>query len=170
MLPKHTELASTRGDIARLISYFFLTVVASSLFFAARAIPTSRFERVGAGAFPSIIFALLALLSLLAFLLALCKIPISTYRKYPHQVWQWCKQAYLVFILLIALGLYLLLLPIIGFSIATFIFLLSIQLTLAQWRLRNLLIAIIIAVLFSCGLNALFASVFHVYLPGGFWQ
>lgn len=62
------------GEVARLLSYLVILAASVGLFFDARTLPTSRWEVLGAGAFPQLVFALLALLSLVALADALRKL------------------------------------------------------------------------------------------------
>jgi len=54
-----------------------------------------------------------------------------------------------------------------GFSIATFLFLLVAQLIAAPRDRRTIVTALLVAVVFSFGLNWLFAEGFTVFLPRG---
>ena len=65
------------------------------------------------------------------------------------------------------LMVYLLLLPLGGFSLTTFVFLLIAQLMIAGISKKTLFQSLIAAVIFSVGLNMLFAEVFNVFLPRG---
>ncbi len=47
------------GEVARLLSYIALLAVSAGLFLEARTIPTSRFEVLGAGAFPMLVHGVL---------------------------------------------------------------------------------------------------------------
>lgn len=161
------KLAREAGEIARLLSYVLILVASISLFLAAAAIPTSRFERLGAGAFPKIVFAGIALAALIAIIDALRKIPAGSYGQFARQTAAWTKRRYLVFVTLATLAVYLILIPLVGFSIASFVFILGLELVLMPRRPVTLLIAIIVAAVFSFGLNWLFAEVFTVFLPRG---
>lgn len=161
------KLTREAGEIARLLSYVLILVASISLFLAATALPTSRFERLGAGAFPKIVFAGIALVALIAIIDALRKIPASAYGHFARQTEAWAKRRYLVFVTLATLAVYLILIPLVGFSIASFIFILGLELVLMPRRPVTLLIALIVAGIFSFGLNWLFAEVFTVFLPRG---
>ncbi len=62
---------------------------------------------------------------------------------------------------------YLLLVPSLGFTIASFVFLLLAQVLLGARRPRSLFIALVIALAFSAGVDALFRDVFAIGLPKG---
>lgn len=159
--------AQQAGDIARLLSYVLLLLASAALFVAARQIPVSRFERLGAGAFPTLVFGAIVFMSLLAIIDAARKIPRAAYADFAHQTRRWVRQRYLVFIVLAALGLYLVLIPLLGFSWASLLFVFGVQLILMPPSPKRLLLAMVIALLFSFGINALFAEVFNVFLPRG---
>jgi uncharacterized membrane protein len=64
-------------------------------------------------------------------------------------------------------AVYLGVLPWTGFSLASFVFLLIAQLMIADVSRRTVMQSIIAALIFSVGLNLLFAEVFNVFLPRG---
>jgi len=156
------------GEIARLLSYVVLLVASVGLFLAAGSIPASRFERLGAGAFPQLVFAAIAIVCVIAIADALRRIPLSAYGRFAAQTAGWARRHYLVFISLAALTAYLLAIPLVGFPIASLVFLFGLQLVLMPRRPASILIAAAVALVFSFGLNWLFAEVFAVFLPRGF--
>jgi hypothetical protein len=155
------------GEIARLLSYFIILIASVGLFFAAYNIPTSRFETLGAGAFPQIVCAVIGLLTMFAIVDSLRKISYLGYGRFYTEVKAWMHRRYLVFITLGALALYILVIPIIGFSIASMIFIFTVQVILMPRTTKSIVIAFITALVFSFGLNWLFAEVFTVFLPRG---
>ena len=155
------------GEVARLISYAVILAVSIFLFFDARGLPTSRWEVLGAGAFPQLVFGLLSLLSGLAIVGSLRKLSLSGASGFAAAAAGWLRSRYLVPVMAACFGAYLLAIPQVGFSVATFVFLLAAQLVLAPRRWTSFLLALGIALLFSFGLNALFAEVFNVFLPRG---
>lgn len=155
------------GEIARLLSYMAILLASVGLFVAATAIPASRFEALGAGAFPMITFALLALVAAIATVDALRKIPSRAYGHFAADTIAWARRRYLVFVCLGALILYLLAIPKAGFSIASLVFLFALQLILMPRRPVSIMVAAIVSLVFSFGLNWLFAEVFTVFLPKG---
>ena len=161
------ERAREAGEIARLLSYVLILLASVALFFAATGIPASRFERLGAGAFPQIVFGAISLVAMIAIIDALRKIPGSAYGRFAEQTVAWARRRYLVVISLGALTLYLLAIPVLGFSIASLVFLFALQVILMPRRPKSILIAAAVALIFSFGLNWLFADVFTVFLPRG---
>lgn len=167
--PLDEDLAMETGEIARLLSYIAFLLIAVAMFFQAGDIPTSRFERLGAGAFPQFVFAGMALICAIAIFVTVPKISAEAYKSFAKATVAWALSRYLVFICLAALGLYLVAIPNLGFSLASLIFLFCVQLVLLPRSLGSILVAALIAVIFSYGLNWLFAEVFTVFLPkGGF--
>ncbi len=161
------EQAQEAGEIARLLSYVVILLASVGLFLAATGIPTSRFGQLGAGAFPQIVFAAIALVAVMAIVDALRKIPGSAYGRFAAETVLWARRRYLVFICLGALTVDLLAIPLLGFSIASLVFLFVLQVILMPRTRRSILIAAIVALTFSFGLNWLFAEVFTVFLPRG---
>ncbi|MCA0922523.1 tripartite tricarboxylate transporter TctB family protein [Pseudooceanicola nanhaiensis] len=161
------EQAREAGEIARLLSYVLILIASVALFLSAAAIPTTRFERLGAGAFPKIVFAGLALMAVVAIVDALRKIPTDAYGRFAAETVAWAKRRSLVFVCLAAFGIYIVAIPVLGFSIASFVFILAVELVLMPRSPKTLIIAVIAAAVFSFGLNWLFAEVFTVFLPRG---
>lgn len=155
------------GEVARLLSYVAILAVSAFLFFDARGLPTSRWEVLGAGAFPQLVFGLLSALSFLAIIGSLRRLSLAAARGFAGAAAGWLRARYLVLVMASCFCLYLLAIPRVGFSVATFVFLLATQLVLAPRRWTSFLLALGIAFLFSFGLNALFAGVFDVFLPRG---
>ncbi|MGD1880321.1 MAG: tripartite tricarboxylate transporter TctB family protein [Kiloniellaceae bacterium] len=155
------------GEVARLLSYVAILAGSAYLFFDARALPTSRGDVLGAGAFPQLVFATLALLAAAALAASLRKVSRQALRGFGAATVQWLRHRYLVVCVLGLFGLYLAVLPILGFSLATFGFLLVTQLLLLPRSAKAIAAAVVIALLFSFGLNALFDTVFNVFLPRG---
>lgn len=155
------------GEIARLLSYLLILLASVGLFFSATQIPTSRFETLGSGAFPKIVFAAIGCLALVAIVDALRKIPRKAYGFFVVASLNWIRSRYLVFVCLSALALYVVAIPVLGFSVASFIFVFAIQVILMPRCAKSIVIALIIALTFSVGLNWLFAEVFTVFLPRG---
>lgn len=155
------------GEIARLLSYIIFLLASFVLFFIAARIPTSRFETLGSGAFPQIVFAAIGFLAVIAIVDSLRKIPIYAYGRFAATTIDWVRRRYLVFVTFSALALYIIAIPLIGFSIASFVFVFVVQMILMSRSVKSTVIAFFIALVFSFGLNWLFAEVFTVFLPRG---
>jgi hypothetical protein len=161
------DRGSESGEIARLLSYVALLAVSLGLFFEARAIPTSRFEVLGAGAFPMLVHACLSLLLIGSIVGSVRKLPAGAYARFASEAVAWIKARRLVFLLFACLFVYVLSMPVVGYPVATFVFLLVLQITFAPKTRMAIGIALILALIFSFGLNWLFAEVFNVFLPRG---
>ena len=155
------------GEVARLLSYIALLAVSAGLFLEARQIPTSRFEVLGAGAFPMLVHGTLIVLLVIAIAGSLRRIPADAYGRVASQVGGWVRARRLVFAVFACLAAYLWFMPVVGYPIATFAFLAVLQFTLAPKTRRAAAITITLALIFSFGLNWLFAEVFNVFLPRG---
>ncbi|PRY66316.1 tripartite tricarboxylate transporter TctB family protein [Vreelandella songnenensis] len=151
----------------QLASYVVLAT--GAIFMASRAgsLPASRWEPMGAGTFPQLIFSSIAVLCVAAFIMELAKrgIPRTTL----HSAW---RRLVALKSVLVNLGLfiaYMISMPFAGFILGTFCYLLLAQLFLAPRRPVTLLIVVGVALLFSIGPYYLFADVFSIYLPRAKW-
>ncbi|HSK39470.1 MAG TPA: tripartite tricarboxylate transporter TctB family protein [Arenibaculum sp.] len=152
--------AATGANRARLAAYAILGLASLGLFVRARALPTSRWEPLGAGTFPSIILAVLAVLCVVG--LAGEAMSRTTVRQgFAAQL----RSHRLVIFTFAAFAVYVLLLPHLGFDIATFVFLMAVQLRLAPATRTARAVALVLAVVFSFGLSRLFADAFNIFLP-----
>ena len=155
------------GEVARLLSYVVLLAMSGTLFLQAYAIPTSRFEVLGAGAFPMLVHGVLSLLLVAAIAGSLRRLRRGTFRQFPGDAAAWIRARRLVLVLFACLGLYVLAMPTVGYSVATFVFLMVLQATFAPKTGRAMAVALALSVTFSFGLDWLFSEVFNVFLPRG---
>lgn len=153
------------GGIARLVSYAVILLMSVVLFLDANGLPTSRWEVLGAGAFPQLVFGLLIVLSFAAIVDGVRKLPAGAAGRFPGATAQWLRKRYLVVIMFALFAVYLIALPFAGFSWATFAFLMVAQILLSPRTPKALLLSLVIALVFSFGLNTLFGQVFNVFLP-----
>ena len=160
-------LTQGAGEIARLVSYVALLAMSFRFFVEARTIPTSRFEALGAGAFPMLVHALLMLLLVSAIIGSVRQIPTEAYPRFASQVVLWARTRRLVLLMFAFLIIYVTAMPIIGYPIATLVFLLVFLLTLSPKTKAAVALCVILSLIFSFGLNWLFAEVFNVFLPRG---
>lgn len=160
-------LTQEAGEIARLLSYVALLAASIGMFLEALSIPTSRFEALGAGAFPMLVHVLLSLLLVSAIVGSVRQIPAEAYPRFASQVVLWARTRYLVLLMFAFLIIYITAMPIIGYPIATLVFLLVFLLTLSPRTKKAVVLCVILSLIFSFGLNWLFAEVFNVFLPRG---
>lgn len=156
---------STEG--MRLVSYLIICLASAGLFISAGTIPTSRWEVLGAGAYPQLVFGGLAVMTFFTAVTSLRKFGLSMFPAIATDAVLWLRSRHLVIWMFILFGAYILTIPLTGFQIATFAFLMASQLLLAPWTPRSFALIVAIAVIFSFGLNYLFAEVFNVFLPRG---
>ncbi|SDY28830.1 tripartite tricarboxylate transporter TctB family protein [Citreimonas salinaria] len=161
------ETTTQPGDIARLISYVALFAVSAGLFVEAAIIPTSRFEVLGAGAFPMMVHGVLMALLALAIIRSLRTIPAQAYAAFPSVALRWARDKRLVIVTFLFLAVYLSVMPLLGYPLATLGFLLVLTATLAPKTPASMAVTVVLALAFSFGLNWLFAEVFNVFLPRG---
>ncbi|UKV14354.1 tripartite tricarboxylate transporter TctB family protein [Thalassospiraceae bacterium SW-3-3] len=157
-----------RTELARLISYIVFGGVSVVLSSMAAGLPTSRWEPLGAGTFPKLVFALLAVLCLIAAVRSIIEIVrAGGLAGVGAAFTQWLYVRRVAIGLFVLFAVYLGVMPWTGFSLASFVFLLIAQLMIAGVSRRTVMQSIIAALIFSVGLNLLFAEVFNVFLPRG---
>ncbi|WP_033070397.1 tripartite tricarboxylate transporter TctB family protein [Thalassospira australica] len=157
-----------KTELARLISYVVFGLGSVYLSVRAGQLPTSRWEPLGAGSFPKLVFAVLAVLCLIAAVRAVVDIRKGGKLDGLGSAFcQWIKVRRVSFAIFGLLVVYLLALPVVGFSLATFVFLMIAQLLIAGISKKTIIQSLIAALIFSVGLNMLFAEVFNVFLPRG---
>ncbi|WP_447926345.1 MULTISPECIES: tripartite tricarboxylate transporter TctB family protein [unclassified Vreelandella] len=151
----------------QLVSYVVLAVAALLMALKAGSLPASRWEPMSAGTFPQLIFASIAALCTVAFLVEIIKrgVPRTTF----NVAWQHLVALKRVLVNLALFIAYMIAMPFAGFMLATFGYLLAAQLYLAPKRPRTLVIVVGVALLFSLGPYYLFADVFSIYLPRARW-
>lgn len=150
------------GHRSRLVAYLLLGAACAGLFVQALGLPASRWEPLGAGTFPAIVLAILGGLCLLGAVLE-----AVAEKGERGSFGAWLVAHRLVFTTGAAFVVFVLLVPLLGFPIASFLFLLGVQLHLAPWSVKTGVIAVAIALVFSWGLAWLFADVFQIFLPRG---
>lgn len=156
------------SEVAKLVSYVIFLIAAAGLYVAAIGLPVSRWEPLGAGAFPKLVMGLLAALCLVAIVLSARRLSRWGVPKgWAARIRNFVVAHHLVILVFLAFGLYLVGLRTLGFSIATFLFLLVAQLIAAPRGRRTIVTALVVAIVFSFGLNWLFAEGFTVFLPRG---
>ncbi|MBN8195399.1 tripartite tricarboxylate transporter TctB family protein [Thalassospira povalilytica] len=157
-----------RTEFARLVSYIVFGTGSIYLSLRAGELPTSRWEPLGAGSFPQLVFGVLAGLCLIAAIRAIIDIrKAGQLDALGEALCSWFKVRRISFALFGLLVVYLGALPFAGFSLATFVFLLISQLMIAGISKKTVIQSVIAALIFSVGLNLLFAEVFNVFLPRG---
>ena len=128
--PGGTPAASRAGlELCRLVASAAIGLVALVLFVDAGSLPASRWEPLGAGSFPRLVFALLMLLTALdavaiARRLRAGRAPASR-RALAALPGRWLVERRLVVGLFALLGLYLALIAPLGFPVATLAFMLA---------------------------------------------
>lgn len=159
---------SLAEEVARFSSYLFLIGVSGALYLTAGDLPKSRWEPLGAGAFPKLVLAALAALcAIAAFHSGRKLIRRSQWAERGRGTRSWLLRHRFVGILFGLFGIYLAVIAGVGFTIASFLFLLAAQLILAPRTWQTWAIAVLVAIVFSYGINLLFAEVFNVFLPRG---
>ncbi|MCG6658403.1 tripartite tricarboxylate transporter TctB family protein [Halomonas campisalis] len=151
----------------QLLSYAIIASLALLMSLKAGSLPASRWEPMSAGAFPRIIFLSIAVLCTIAFVTELFK------QGLPRTTWATCLQSIVklktVIVNLVLFIAYMAFLPWLGFMTSTFLYLSAAQILMAPKRLTAIVIALLVAAVFSAGPYYLFSEVFSIYLPRARW-
>lgn len=159
-LPESGGPATRKGDLGRLIAYLVLLIGSIGFLILALALPASRWEPLGAGAFPAITLGVLIVLCLLG-LLQEARGGIGR-----GQALGAALRAHgLVIFTFLSFVVCVLALPFFGFGVSTFVFLLVVQFGLAPKTRTARFIAVVVAAVFSFGLVWFFEELFEVFLP-----
>lgn len=169
-LPPTPGDAPAAVEAARFVSYALLAAAGAALFVRAGDLPSSRWEPLGAGAFPRLVLALLVVLCLMAMAgSARVLIGRSGFSRMAAWTGHYIRARRLVVTVFAALALYLWAMRPLGFGLSTFLFLLAAEFAIAPRRWTAWAISLVVALVFSFGLQFLFAEVFNVFLPRGPW-
>lgn len=155
-----------RIETLRLVSYIVIGLVSAFFFVESGSLPASRWEPLGAGSFPRIICGAMIVLCAVAAVVTgrnLRKAGVSA--NLGAALPGWAYNGRLAILLFILFAGYLAIIRPLGFAVATFVFLLAAYLLLAPRTARAAVIGVLLAAVFSFGLNWLFAEVFNVFLP-----
>ncbi|HEX2256238.1 MAG TPA: tripartite tricarboxylate transporter TctB family protein [Afifellaceae bacterium] len=159
---------SVAEEAARLVSYLLLIALCGWLYVVAGDLPASRWEPLGAGAFPRLVVATLAFFCAVATIHSVRKLARSSQWAEPGAGARvWLARHRLVLALLVGFGVYLAVIAQLGFTLSSFLFLLFAQILLAPRTWQAWAVALAIAIVFSWGVNLLFAEVFQIFLPRG---
>lgn len=145
-----------------------LAILFVFLFVRAGTLPSSMWEPMGSGTFPRLLLAVMVIFNLVIIAKELRRY-LASRRLPPHAVRHWLWQHHLAFGVLGLFAAFTLTVPVLGFRWASFPFLIICQYLLGARHPRELLIALIVALAMSFGLDALFRHVFTISLPRGIW-
>lgn len=158
---------AARGSaMAHMVFNGLLAVFFIFLFVRAGSYPSSMWEPLGAGTFPRLVLGTLVLFNIMILVqetrhfLAASPLPARACR-----AWVWRHR--LMFAVLALFALFVFAVPTLGFRWSALVFLLVTQILLGARRWKSLLIASVIALAFSFGIEMLFREVFIISLPRG---
>lgn len=152
--------------MAHIVFNGLLAVLFLFLFVRAGSYPSSMWEPLGAGTFPRLVLGMLVLFNVMIMVqetrhfLGASPLPAKACR-----VWIWRHR--LMFGVLLLFALFVFAVPWLGFRWSSLVFLLVAQILLGARRWKSLLIACVIALTFSFGIEMLFREVFLISLPRG---
>lgn len=145
-----------------------LALLFAYMFVGAGDLPSSAWEPMGAGTFPRIVLALLVIFNVMIIIKELPGLRQASALS-QGAVRAWLIEHRLAFGVLILFGLMTAALPILGFRWASLPFLIGCQYLLGARSAKALVIATVIALAMSFGLDSLFRHVFTISLPRGMW-
>ncbi|MEM6972691.1 MAG: tripartite tricarboxylate transporter TctB family protein [Pseudomonadota bacterium] len=154
------------AEAARLVSYAVIAALAGLLFVDAASLPASRWEPLGAGAFPRLVAGVLVVLCMISAVATLRRLGgLQVFAGFGKAALDWAGERRLVFATLVLFALHLATISTVGFAPSAFVFVLATALMLAPFSVKTLAIAVTVAAAFSFGLDLVFREVFDVFLP-----
>lgn len=169
-VPPRPGVAPAAVEAARFVSYAVLALGGVALFVVAGSLPSSQWEPLGAGAFPRLVLGLLIALAVAAMIgSGRALAGQGGFGRMASLAGDYLRARRLVLIVFAALAVYIAAMRPLGFGVTTFVFLMVAELAIAPRQRSAWAIALVIALLFSFGLQFLFAEVFNVFLPRGPW-
>jgi putative tricarboxylic transport membrane protein len=170
--PEHGRAAESRTSVrgkAGADIAFNLALLGLSIFLFAQAgnLPPARFGVLGPGVFPRMVLIVLMCFNVVILALQTRRYLASQpLRSGFFQTWVWRNRLMLGTLALFIL--YVITVPLLGYSWASFGFILAAEILLGFRRgWRRLVIAIVVALAFSFGIDLLFQDVFSIFLPAG---
>lgn len=152
-------------NLAMLVVFAFLFVVAGNL-------PDSAWEPLGAWAFPRFVLGALILLNFAMIgqnLPGAVKEVRARHGEVAGIVATAIAEKKLVILMLALFGIYVAAFGLVGYAVATFLFIVIAQVAVGPKTLANGVTAVIIALVASVGVEYFFARALSVFLPGGFF-
>lgn len=163
---------ASRSALLHLLLNLAMLVVFAFLFVVAGDLPDSAWEPLGAWAFPRFVLGALILLNLAMIaqnLPGAVKEVRARHGEMAAIVAIAVAEKKLVILMLALFGVYVAAFGLVGYAVATFLFIVIAQVAVGPKTLRNALAAVIIALVASLGVEYFFARALSVFLPGGFF-
>jgi putative tricarboxylic transport membrane protein len=139
------------------------------LFYAAGDLPDSRWEPLGSGTFPRIVLGSLMLLNATIIIMKLgaARGEIRDHGRDFHRIVGDALGSSLLVIATFGLfGLFLVAIPLFGFVLSAFLFILILQLLLGRpITVKSVIVASIVAAVTAIGVDYVFENYFNVFLP-----
>jgi hypothetical protein len=143
-----------------------LAAIFTVLFLQAGDLPSSMWEPLGSGSFPRLVLAALVLINL-AIILKEARAFASLTPAEKGLVGRWIWRHRLAFGVLALFATYIFAVPLLGFALASLVFLLASQWLLGARSIKAIGIGVVVALVFSFGVDTLFRDVFVISLPRG---
>lgn len=148
-------------NLAFLVGFAFL-------FYAAGDLPDSRWEPLGSGAFPRIVLGSLMLLNATIIIMKLgaARGEVREHGRNFHRIVGNALGSSLLVIATFGLfGVFLVAIPLFGFVLSAFLFILILQLLLGPITVKSVIVASIVAAVTAIGVDYVFENYFNVFLP-----
>lgn len=163
---------ASRSALLHLLLNLAMLVVFAFLFVVAGDLPDSAWEPLGAWAFPRFVLGALILLNLAMIgqnLPGAVKEVRARHGEVAGIVATAIAEKKLVILMLALFGVYVAAFGLVGYAVATFLFIVIAQVAVGPKTLANGVTAVIIALVASVGVEYFFARALSVFLPGGFF-
>jgi putative tricarboxylic transport membrane protein len=166
-LPQNSGLLHVILNAALMAAFAYL-------FWAAGALPASRWEPLGSGTFPRIVLACLLVLNALTIITKAshARAEIRAHgKKFKKIASDSLRASGLVIATFAAFGVFLFAIHYLGFTLSAFLFIFVVQLMLGPITLKTSIMAFVIAAVTSLGVDFVFETYFNVFLPvGSLWR
>ncbi|WP_022728819.1 tripartite tricarboxylate transporter TctB family protein [Fodinicurvata sediminis] len=163
---------ASRSALLHLLLNLAMLVIFAFLFVVAGDLPDSAWEPLGAWAFPRFVLGALILLNLAMIgqnLPGAVKEVQARHGEMAGIVATGVAEKKLVILMLALFGVYVAAFGLVGYAVATFLFIVIAQFAVGPKTLANGVTAVIIALVASVGVEYFFARALSVFLPGGFF-
>jgi putative tricarboxylic transport membrane protein len=169
--PKNDDEVRGRAEdsaVLHILLNLVFLVGFAFLFYAAGDLPDSRWEPLGSGTFPRIVLGSLMLLNATIIIMKLgaARGEIRERGRNFHRIVGDALGSSLLVIATFGLfGVFLVAIPLFGFVLSAFLFILILQLLLGPITVKSVIVASIVAAVTAIGVDYVFENYFNVFLP-----
>ncbi|TAM87583.1 MAG: tripartite tricarboxylate transporter TctB family protein [Candidimonas sp.] len=156
--------------VADILFNAALLVLGATMFVMAGSLPSPRFGVLGPAAFPRMVIVVMVCFNIA--IIAMEARRLARTLPLPaqfHRSWLWRNR--LMLGTLVLFSAYVVAVPVAGFGWATFVFILATEFLLGfRHGWRRIVIAILISLAFSFGMDWVFNHIFSIFLPTGMFS